>query len=165
MHPIIRRINEAVPNLRMNEWYLDDGSVVGSVAQLREVVDIVLQYGPDSPDRGLHLSRAKSTVWSLRAASDPLQHQDPLGRGIQMLMQPGTVLLGAPVGSVEFEKQAIQERVSKVQQIMNRLPMLKDPQAEYAILRSCISQPKVMFSLRTISPVPHQQLWEEVCSW
>ena len=158
LHPIIKRIAEAVPNLLLNEWYLDDGGIVGSLAQLREVVDIVLQSGPA---RGLHLSTAKSTVWNLRAATDHDEHQDPLSRGIRMIREPGTILLGAPVGSVSFEKQAIQARVGKVQEIVDRLPLLKDPQSEYSILRSCLSQPKVMFNLRTINPVPHQKLWEE----
>ena len=46
-----------------------------------------------------------------------------------MIREPGTILLGAPVGSVVFAKQAIQERVRKVQEIMSRLP-----QSEYVIL-------------------------------
>ena len=65
---------------------------------------------------GLHLSTAKSTVWNPRAATDPLQHRDPLDRGIHMIMEPGTVLRGAPVGSAECEGQAIKERVGKVQE-------------------------------------------------
>ena len=78
-----------------------------------------------------------------------------------MIMEPGTVLLGAPIGSVELERQAIQDWVGKAQEIMDRLPLLKDPQSEYAILRSCISPPKVMYMLRTMNPIPHNQLWAD----
>ena len=106
--------------------YLDDGSMVGSLAQLREVVDVLQQYGPA---KGLHLSTTKSTVWNLWAVSHPMKNQDPLNRGVKMIMDPGTVLLGAPVSSVEFERQAIQDRVNKVQEIMRRLQLSKDIQS------------------------------------
>ena len=42
-----------VSSLLVNERYVEDGSMVGSLAQLREVVDIILRYGLV---RGLHLS-------------------------------------------------------------------------------------------------------------
>ena len=60
VHPIIKIIVERMPNLLVNAWFLDDGSMVGSLAQLRSVVDIVLQYGPA---RGLHLKPGKSKIY------------------------------------------------------------------------------------------------------
>ena len=159
VHPVIKKIAQAIPNLKVISWFLDDGSMVGSLEQLRKVVDVMLQHGPV---RGLHLSTAKSTLWNLRSASDPhVQHQDPLSMGIRIINEEGTVLLRALIGSVEFERQAIKDRVGKVQEIMNRLTLLKDPQSEFEVLRSCVSQPKVMFMLRAINPIPHLQLWAE----
>ena len=35
-------------------------------------------------------------------------------------------LQGAPAGNVGFEKQVVQDKVRKVQDIMNRLPLFKD---------------------------------------
>ena len=58
-----------------------------------------------------------------------MKNQDPLNRGVKMIMDPGTVFLGAPVSSVEFERQAIQDRVNKVQEIMRRLQLSKDIQS------------------------------------
>ena len=80
-----------VSSLLVNEMYVEDGSMVGSLAQLREVVDIILWYGLV---RGLHLSMVNSKDWNLRAAIlDPLEHYDLLnGRG-QMIMEWNRVLL------------------------------------------------------------------------
>ena len=70
LHPVVRKIQEEVPDLRVNAWYLDDGTQVGSRAQLQQVVDILEKEGPA---RGLHLSTSatvqppdqpKTTVWS-----------------------------------------------------------------------------------------------------
>ena len=58
LHPIVKIISERVSILRVHTWYLDDGSMVGSTEQLRQVVDIVQELGPT---RGLHLSTASST--------------------------------------------------------------------------------------------------------
>ena len=170
LQPIVKIISERIPDLLVHVWYLDDGSIVGSAVQLRQVVDIVQELGPP---RGLHLSCPKSTVWCPSAAMEASrgadQEQgaedepggDPLNRGIPLVLGPGVVLLGAPVGSESHEKLVIRERVEKIKAITDRLPLLKDPQSEFVILRSCLAQPKVMFSLRTTNPLPHQDLWQE----
>ena len=78
-----------------------------------------------------------------------------------MVVEPGIVLLGVPVGSEDHEREVIRARVKKIRDITDRLPLLKDPQSEFAILRSCLGLPKVMFSLRTTNPLPHLDLWLE----
>ena len=59
-----------------------------------------------------------------------------------------------------FEKQAIEERINKVRELCTRLPLMKDAQSEYVLLRSCLSIPKIMFTLRTTDPLHHQDLWQ-----
>ena len=44
LHPIIKRIVEMIPTLLVNKSCMDDKSMVGSLAMLREVVDIKQQY-------------------------------------------------------------------------------------------------------------------------
>ena len=53
-----------------------------------------------------------------------------------MVLEPGIVLLGAPVGSENHERVVIRDRVEKIKAITDRLPLLKDLQSEFAILRS-----------------------------
>ena len=59
LQPIIAKIQERVPGLKLNEWYLDDGSLGGKKEQLQEVVDIILQKGPA---RGLFMSTARTVA-------------------------------------------------------------------------------------------------------
>ena len=41
LHSVVRIINLRLPNLHVNGWYLDDGGLLGKLAELREVVDIL----------------------------------------------------------------------------------------------------------------------------
>ena len=59
LQPIIAKIQERVPGLKLNEWYLGDGSLGGKKEQLQEVVDIILQKGPA---RGLFMSTARTVA-------------------------------------------------------------------------------------------------------
>ena len=137
--------------------------MAGKLEELQKVVDIVLEHGPA---RGLNLStaanssRPKSTVWYPSATEEQLSNPDPLNRGIPLIKEEGIVLLGSPIGSREFERQAIQKRIDKVSEISDRLPLMQDAQSEYVLLRSCLSIPKMMFTLRTTDPMDHLQLWE-----
>ena len=145
LQPIVDRIQQQVPTLLANEWYLDDGGVAGKLEELQRVVDIILEHGPS---RGLILStavncrRPKSTIWYPSATAAQFTNQDPLERGIPLVNEDGIVLLGSPIGSREFEKHAINKRIDKVREISDMLPLMKDAQAEYVLLRSCLSIPK-----------------------
>ena len=163
LHPIIEKINSDVPGLSLNEWYLDDGAVAGKKEQLQQVVDILLEHGPA---RGLHLStaatvsppgRAKSTIWLPN--SDNTQ-TDPLDRGIPRVEEEGIILLGCPIGSPEFVRMGILDRIRKVELATDKLPLLRDAQIEYVLLRSCLSLPKMMYTLRTSDPTNYQMCWQ-----
>ena len=118
------------------------------------------------PPRGLILStaanctRPKSTVWYPSATAVRPTNPDPLNRGIPLVQEDGIVLLGSPIGSKVFEKQAIEVRIDKVRELCSRLSLMEDAQSEYVLLRSCLSIPKIMFTLRTTDPLHHQDLWQ-----
>ena len=161
LHPIVLQIVDQVPSLDLNVWYLDDGTLVGTVPELQQVVEIILREGPAC---GLILSTGqtvkapeppKTTVWSRldRSIGD-----DPLGKGVPRVREGGIILLGAPVGSDDFVAAALQEKVNKVQRITSLLPDLQDPHVEFCLLRSCLSLPKLMFTLRTVDTSVHQHL-------
>ena len=59
LQPIIERIKREVPGLKINAWYLDDGTLVGSPHDLLAALQIVEEEGPP---RGLHLNRQKSLL-------------------------------------------------------------------------------------------------------
>ena len=160
---IVDTIEEEEPDLILNGWYLDDGHIVGTKEELSRVVDIIVMKGEPM---GLTLSRAatvqppstpKSVVWSpLDGVIDP--QQDPLHRGIpKVRASDGIVVLGAPVGYSGFIKEKLECRVEKIREVVELLPLLKDPHTEYVLLRSCLSLPKIMFMLRAVNTTEHQE--------
>ena len=161
LHPIVLMIKQQVPSLDLNVWYLDDGTLVGTVLELRRVVDIIVSEGPP---KGLILSTAgtvrapslpKTTVWS---RLNPTVEVDPLGKGVPRITAPGITLLGAPLGDSGYEANILQQKVDKVRGITELLPDLQDPQTEFCLLRSCLSLPKIMFLLRSVDTCAHRHL-------
>ena len=155
LHQVVIIILQEVPTLRLNEWYLDDGTQIGCREDLQMVVDIILREGPA---RGLHLScgatvhppaQPKSTVW---CPAGNVEEGDPLERGIARVRDNGIVLLGSPVGDSQFVSESIDTRIQKVKTITDKLQHLQDAQTEFCLLRSCLSIPKVMYMLRTTDP-------------
>ena len=99
LHPVIEQIKRENPHLLLNEWFLDDGVLIGKKQELQAAIDIIEEQGPS---RGLYLSRSKSTVWSASTILPP----DPLERQIPVVDDEGIVVLGSPVGSKVFEKES-----------------------------------------------------------
>ena len=145
LQPIIEKIKDGVPGLKLNVWYLDDGTLCGSPEDLAAALKIVEDEGPL---RGLHLNRAKSLLYvppnSTSTPNPPLQNI-PLIRG-------GFSLLGCPVCPATFCEAFLLQRVEKVKDCLAMLPDLEDSQMETILLRSCLALPKVSFSLRTCPP-------------
>ena len=164
LHPLILQIKEQVPTLDLNAWYLDDGTLVGTAPELSQVVDIMVREGPA---RGLILSTAHTTrapslpktiIWSKLDVSGDA---DPLGRGVPRVRGLGITLLGAPLGQRGYETELLQEKVAKVKRITALLPDIQDPQIEFCLLRSCLSLPKIMFTLRTVDTSVHRPVLAE----
>ena len=166
--PVVDAIQEEVPNLVLNAWYLDDGHQVGTKEDLKKVVDI---FSREGPPRGLILSTAasvkapskpKALVWSPAGDLEEQDIDDPIQRGIPMAPQgEGITVLGAPVGSEEFIARSLAAKVNKVEQITDLLPLLQDPHIEFALLRSCLALPKVMFLLRAVDTTKFPNVLEQ----
>ena len=160
---VVDAIETEVATLILNAWYLDDGHIIGTTEELARVVDIIVREGEP---RGLTLSRAatvqppstpKSVVWSPMSGVGE-NEQDPLLRGIPKVRAgDGIVVLGAPVGYCGFVKEKLEGRVEKVRGVVELLPLLKDPHTEFVLLRSCLSLPQIMFMLRAVNTLDHQE--------
>ena len=59
LHPILEKIQADVPGLRVNAWYLDDGTLCGSVSDIAAALTIIEKEGPE---HGLHLNRSKCLI-------------------------------------------------------------------------------------------------------
>ena len=84
---------------------------------------------------------------------------DPLQRGVvRIKTTEGITVLGAPVGYSAFVRGKVEEKVEKIRQITEMLPLLKDPHCEFVLLRSCLALPKMMFLLRALDTSNHEDL-------
>ena len=155
------KIQDSVPSLDLNTWFLDDGTLVGTIPELRQAIDIFQETGPS---RGLILSTThtarvpKTTLW---CSTDVTGNNDPLDRGVPRVRGLGITLLGAPLGHTGYESEFIREKIDKIRQITSLLPDLQDAHSEFSLLRSCLSLPKFIFVLRTVDTSPHRPLLDE----
>lgn len=73
---LIQKINSEVPGLKANIWIMDDGTLSGSLEDLRRVITILEE---DGPGRGLFLNKDKCRIW---VGHDFPNNLDPLECGI-----------------------------------------------------------------------------------
>ena len=145
LHPLIERIQSAVPDLCLNAWYLDDGTFCGPSHALSAALEIIDTHGPP---RGLFLNKGKSL---LSAPSGAEFNSASLLAGIPITSQ-GYTLLGCPIGPPSYCLNTVSKRVEKIQSVLAHFPDLHDSQIELALQRSCLSLPKISFALRTCPP-------------
>ena len=65
-------------------------------------------------------------------------------------------MLGAPIGTSAFEGEYLEEKVLKLDQLMDKISLLEDPHTEYALLRNCFALPKLSYLMRAVDPRQHQ---------
>jgi len=77
---VVERIKSEVPNLPINAWYLDDGTLCGSPSELTTALKIIEEeMGP----RGLFLNCAKSLLYirdDNEGSANPLPPEIPYAR-------------------------------------------------------------------------------------
>ena len=71
---LIERLQADVSGLRLNVWYLDDGTLMGSPADLAAVLHIVEHKGPPL---GFHLNHSKSLLYIPEDANPALSVLPP----------------------------------------------------------------------------------------
>ena len=64
-----------------------------------------------------------------------------------LFLEDGFQLLGAPVGSLEYEEES---RLASVIQLLDMLQTLQEPHMEYTLLRSCLSFSKMVYAMQTV---------------
>ena len=60
LQPLVESIRSNVPALKVNVWYLDDGTLCGSLDNLALALQIIER---DGPSYGLQLNRSKSLLY------------------------------------------------------------------------------------------------------
>ena len=147
LHSLVLKIKEECPDLKLNIWFLDDGTIVGSIPLVLKAYNIIGNVGPAL---GLNMNVAKCEVhW-------PTMDMEALScfpAAVKRVSPAGVDLLGAPMGSTEFCHEYIRKHVvRKTQSSLEALADIEDSQIEVALLRSCLGQPKTVYAMRTLEP-------------
>jgi hypothetical protein len=139
--------------LKLNVWYLDDGTLVGTPDALIRAFTIITTEGPPL---GLHLApleNSKNLLWSpLMHASfedfpaDMLDHVATQAGG-------GITLVGAGLGSDEYALSKAMSRVNKIDRIVSQLPDLENVELQYTLLTMCVGMPRMNYQLRVSNPL------------
>ena len=101
IQPVVLRIQQEVPDLVLNSWFMDDRVQLGELHKLQQVVNILTEEG----FRGIYLytlqttPQPKSLGW--RQGMNP-NIPEPLEQGIPASHKEGIVHLGSPIGSLHF---------------------------------------------------------------
>ena len=123
LHSLIETIDRDVPELVANQWIMDDGTLIGSLAELSSAIDIISNNGPS---KGFFLNASKSSLW---VGEDFSTSEDPSRRGIPKADPWGFELLGSPIGSDSFISEVVNARISKLEDsIVSKLSTIKSPQ-------------------------------------
>ncbi len=145
LQPLLERLQADVSGLRLNVWYLDDGTLMGSPEDLAAALHIVEREGPPL---GLHLNRSKSLLY---IPEDAVQARSVLPTDIPTTRR-GFSLLGCPIGPPDYCEEVFGARLLKLKESLGALHSVGDCQVECTLLRSCLALPKVSFILRACPP-------------
>ena len=145
LQPIIEKLKREVPDLSINTWYLDDGTLCSSPEDLSAALKIIEE---DGPQKGLHLNRSKSLLY-IPADGDASLNTLPVEIPVARV---GFSLLGSPIGPASYCESTTSQRVAKIHTAVKRLRDLEDAQVELTLLWSCLALPKFNYKLRTCPP-------------
>ncbi len=140
LHKLVLGIKTQFPNLSLNAWYLDDGTLIGKTKTLIEVYNYILVHGKPL---GLDINPKKCILYWPTADPDWDLFPKELLRTTE-----GVKLLGCPIGSADFVKSSISKTVKSIETTLNAVADIGDPQTELLLLRACVGYPKIVFHTR-----------------
>ena len=139
------RIREVAPDLALNVWYLDDGTLIGRTDDVLAALAII---STDGPALGLHVNFSKCELWWCK--ENQRMHEFP--PEIKRITTGGVALLGSAVGCGVFAAAELDKRVVKVTRQIEALRALEDSQIELSLLRLCLGVPNMVYAMRTMAP-------------
>ena len=154
LHPVISAICH---QLKSAWWYLDDGTLVGTPAQIASCLEWL---EPNLRSIGLEINRAKTIIWTPTALSEPL----PSSLSSYSIAPPdqGVTVLGTPVGAEPFVLSWLSKRLTELDSVWARLTALGNAQGETLVLRACLGPCKITHLLRCLRPKEARWLAAEI---
>jgi hypothetical protein len=151
LNRIINIIKEQVPNLALNAWFLDDGTIAGPQVDVANVINIIASNGPAL---GLQLNKKKSVLFS--PSSSPIS--DALFSNEFARSVNGITTLGCPLGNEEYIDAFFVKKLQNIDISLYKLCSLHDKHIALSILLKCVAFCKFSFYIRTNTPqsvIPH----------
>jgi hypothetical protein len=145
LHQLVRTLLHRVPGLAINLWYLDDGTLIGPIADVFLAYTIIQEHGPAI---GSVLNRSKCELWW---PSRP-DNLDVFPSDVTRVDNAGVDLLGSPIGSAAFMTAYIMRKLTKLDDIDKQVAKMDDAQVELCLLRNCLGFGKLTHILRTCPP-------------
>jgi hypothetical protein len=142
---LAKRISALVPNLKLNEWFLDDGTIIGTIDEALRVLQICLEEGPAL---GLH-AKLKKTELFWPTQSPRLQEFPAI---IERMPTAGVTLLGSAIGSPAHVEQDFLERLDEMAATLDMLDELDDKQMALQLMQYCLGAPTLAHAISTAAP-------------
>lgn len=129
-------------------FYLNDGVLIGD---LNAVAEILGKFAsPQARKYGLQLNEDKCTGWWPMEPASSMTDPGGIKRD-KWDYGPGTLVLKAPVGSIEYRRSYFLARVGEIGETMRKIAELDDSQIAMYLLRQCRSLCLFNYLLRTTS--------------
>ena len=141
-------------------WYLDDGTIFGSLELLEMVLSRLEQK---LPIIGLELNLRKCVLVShVRPGANQCPH---LAQVMQVDIcddSQGFKVLGVPMGGSGYVKKALEETAEKATHFCEQVTSLEHPQMGFILLRQCCGTCRVVHLLRAMDTKDSSALAEAV---
>ena len=152
LQPILVQLAN-LPGLDFSFSFLDDLAMAGEQSAVASGITHVKN---SAATIGLHLNMAKCELIPTALGGEDINWQ-LFDHDMPLKLDGCFKLLGAPIGSDEYCQSLTARRADKVQSTLNAIGELPDPQVALALLRSCASFGKMVFSARTTPFDVHQE--------
>ena len=152
LQPVLVQVG-SVPGLDLSFSYLDDMILAGEQSA---VADGIALLKDSSATVGLRLNMSKCELVPAAPGGVGI-NWDLFDQNMPRKLDGCFKLLGAPIGTDEYCKSLTKNRAAKVQSSLDAIGDLPDPQVALALLRSCASFGKMVFSARATPFDVHQE--------
>jgi hypothetical protein len=124
------------------QWYLDDGALGGPIDELIQAFSTIKIEGAKI---GLLVNERKCELITKDACA--IQRFQSIAPDV-IIVEPSTaILLGAPVGGEQSIDLVLENKLTELKRLSDRLKQFKAHDAFY-LLRNCFSLPKLQYTLR-----------------
>ena len=142
---LVNKVRTCVPNLSLNNWYMDDGSLFGKVEEVLKAWAIIRDEGPNL---GLFVNLSKCELISSLQADACFENFEP---ELIRIWNGDMAILGSAIGSKQHCENWISQKLdSKMPLLINKLENLGHSQSSFLLLLYCASFCKMVWYIRTI---------------